>query len=966
MALTQVLVCLSLASVSSTFPANSPSVQIPLVPKEEDLKDPLEKTIPEGVTSHQYHAQQGDGQYSFGYVALGSARRETKMKDGTVEGSYIYVDGDGNVQEVNYVADSSGYRATGSNFPKPGPKVHPIQDTEEVRIAKEQHLKLKENIVRAKQALRAMAFPSQKVDMDMATSSLLAGPDLGDLSALIGDALDDTPSTAAWIQPDDVPVLGTYFEEFKQELSTFGPFTVTKEHGEALPHPTWPILGIEGDVIKQLRRICCPSRLVVNAVQDAGFNTTKTPRDELIWKLGEVCEEDREILATLEHDMATKKAAPKKKYEPKKKDADKGKEGFEIISNSHLVPKVDVIPGDFRHNPLMDKDRPPRFTCKELFPSSFFFIANTFFNDTSENCVDTSGTIRRWLKKSYPRIPELPVESMDDICLKDLRIKMGFPYLFEHLGDCSHTLIFTEARWPRVSERKRSLVIFPYTWENRRWRYPMCIACQDNGARWLLSDSPHLPFPMQLCQKCVLFFGYDSKLNPTVPFTLSMLPLNYTQSLPLNVICCSEHPNAVLIEDYRAGDQICSDCGKVVGDRVIDVGTEWRTFSDRGDQDPSRVGAAENPLLNGSDLSTMIGPSIHPTSFDDGAAKYTNKRTVNSSDRTLLSAFREIDNMAARINLPRMIVDRANLLFKQEICAVSKIRKKEIGRCFKLILKALETNVELITTGDFMSRFCTNLNLPMPIQRAATHIARRAVELDMVPGRSPISIAAAAIYMASQASETSKSQKEIGDIAGVADVTIRQSYKLMLPRAKELFPDTFKFHIPIENLPSSYVNDAIASACLYIACRQEGVPRTFKEICAVSKIRKKEIGRCFKLILKALETNVELITTGDFMSRFCTNLNLPMPIQRAATHIARRAVELDMVPGRSPISIAAAAIYMASQASETSKSQKEIGDIAGVADVTIRQSYKLMLPRAKELFPDTFKFHIPIENLPSS
>lgn len=108
-------------------------------------------------------------------------------------------------------------------------------------------------------------------------------------------------------------------------------------------------------------------------------------------------------------------------------------------------------------------------------------------------------------------------------------------------------------------------------------------------------------------------------------------------------------------------------------------------------------------------------------------------------------------------------------------------------------------------------------------------------------------------------------------------------------------------------------NDAIASACLYIACRQEGVPRTFKEICAVSKISKKEIGRCFKLILKALETSVDLITTGDFMSRFCSNLGLPNMVQRAATHIARKAVEIDIVPGRSPISVAAAAIYMASQ-----------------------------------------------------
>jgi transcription initiation factor TFIIB len=106
----------------------------------------------------------------------------------------------------------------------------------------------------------------------------------------------------------------------------------------------------------------------------------------------------------------------------------------------------------------------------------------------------------------------------------------------------------------------------------------------------------------------------------------------------------------------------------------------------------------------------------------------------------------------------------------------------------------------------------------------------------LVFSRSPISVAAAAIYLASQASEGKKSQKgknshpilylifqikssltcvnsvvkktllfflEIGDIAGVADVTIRQSYRLMFPRAGELFPPDFKFFIPIDKLPCS-------------------------------------------------------------------------------------------------------------------------------------------------------------------
>ncbi|KAK2179753.1 hypothetical protein NP493_474g04006 [Ridgeia piscesae] len=282
---------------------------------------------------------------------------------------------------------------------------------------------------------------------------------------------------------------------------------------------------------------------------------------------------------------------------------------------------------------------------------------------------------------------------------------------------------------------------------------------------------------------------------------------------------------------------ICPDCGLVVGDRVIDVGSEWRTFSnEKSTKDASRVGAAENPLLEGGDLSTMISMGTGSASFDnDGKSIYRNRRQMNSSDRTLMMAFREINQMADRLNLPKMIADRGNMLFKQV----------HEGKSLK--------------------------------------------------GRS---------------------------------------------------------------------NDAIASACLYIACRQEGVPRTFKEICAVSKVSKKDIGRVFKLILKTLETSVELITTGDFMSRFCSNLALPTVVQKAATHIAKKAVDMDLVPGRSPISVAAAAIYMASQASEDKKSQKEIGDIAGVAEVTIRQSYKLIYPRAETLFPEDYKYPSLIALLP--
>ena len=135
-------------------------------------------------------------------------------------------------------------------------------------------------------------------------------------------------------------------------------------------------------------------------------------------------------------------------------------------------------------------------------------------------------------------------------------------------------------------------------------------------------------------------------------------------------------------------------------------------------------------------------------------------------------------------------------------------------------------------------------------------------------------------------------------------------------------------------------NDAVAAACIYIACRQEEMPRYFKEICAVSRHSKKEIGHCFKLICQVTNTQIKTVSTSDFMSRYCTNLHLPIQVKKAAIHIAQKAAELDSAPGWVYLSIAAAAIYMASQASEQKKMQKEVGDVVGVADSTICQSYQ--------------------------
>jgi len=59
---------------------------------------------------------------------------------------------------------------------------------------------------------------------------------------------------------------------------------------------------------------------------------------------------------------------------------------------------------------------------------------------------------------------------------------------------------------------------------------------------------------------------------------------------------------------------------------MVDVGSEWRTFSnDKDSKDMSRVGAAENPLYDGDNLETVMSLGTGAGALDEfGKQKYSN------------------------------------------------------------------------------------------------------------------------------------------------------------------------------------------------------------------------------------------------------------------------------------------------------------------------------------------------------
>ncbi|KAJ9583598.1 hypothetical protein L9F63_022071 [Diploptera punctata] len=117
-------------------------------------------TVPFHVsTSTQYHAQDTLGQFAFHHAGDNQVRTETKSVDGSVRGLYGYVDPNGKLINVHYVADDNGFRVIGANNLPEAPSVpaevsgpEPVKDTPEVVAARAAFQKSYEEAAKAASA----------------------------------------------------------------------------------------------------------------------------------------------------------------------------------------------------------------------------------------------------------------------------------------------------------------------------------------------------------------------------------------------------------------------------------------------------------------------------------------------------------------------------------------------------------------------------------------------------------------------------------------------------------------------------------------------------------------------------------------------------------------------------------------------------------------------------------------------
>jgi transcription initiation factor TFIIB len=285
---------------------------------------------------------------------------------------------------------------------------------------------------------------------------------------------------------------------------------------------------------------------------------------------------------------------------------------------------------------------------------------------------------------------------------------------------------------------------------------------------------------------------------------------------------CPECGSRQLVHDYERAELVCQACGLVIDDDFIDRGPEWRAFDHDQRMKRSRVGAPMTFTIHDKGLSTMIdwrnrdsyGRAI---SSKNRAQLYRLRkwqrriRVSNATERNLAFALSELDRMASALGLPRNIRETSAMVYRDavdknlirgrsiegvaaatlyaacrqcsvprtldEIAEVSRVSRKEIGRTYRFVSR--ELGLKLLPTSplDYVPRFCSGLRLNGEVQSRTIEILRQASERELTSGRGPTGVAAAAIYIASILGGERRTQREVAEVSGVTEVTIRNRYK---------------------------------------------------------------------------------------------------------------------------------------------------------------------------------------------
>ncbi len=276
-----------------------------------------------------------------------------------------------------------------------------------------------------------------------------------------------------------------------------------------------------------------------------------------------------------------------------------------------------------------------------------------------------------------------------------------------------------------------------------------------------------------------------------------------------------------MITDLDTGEIACSNCGAVSLEEIVDTAAEFNAFSAQDYQNNSRVGMKTSLKMADRGLSTIMESQDRDSSGK--RLSIENRRMFyrlrmwdrNSRSSTSIKSFQKaftlLDGISSKLALPESVVEETAYLFRkiaakkiltgkstsamlcatvymtcrltntprtlQDISNAGNIKKKILQRVYRFLMKELELYPETYNPMEFVTRVAKAVGLSEKTERLSFKILTIAEKQNISVSKNPMSMAAAAINLASVMNNQKVTQMKISEASGISAVTIRSRSK---------------------------------------------------------------------------------------------------------------------------------------------------------------------------------------------
>ncbi len=284
---------------------------------------------------------------------------------------------------------------------------------------------------------------------------------------------------------------------------------------------------------------------------------------------------------------------------------------------------------------------------------------------------------------------------------------------------------------------------------------------------------------------------------------------------------CPVCGNDKFVYNYERGEIVCVVCGTVISENLVDLGPEWRAFTNEEKGQRARTGAPITRLVSEA-LTTVIDWRDKDVSGKELDLKrklevirlrkwQTRARVQTSYERNFVQAAQELERLKSSMGVPRPCIEQALEIYRQalekelvrgrsveamaaaalymacrmlktprpldELIRFTKASRREVARCYRLLLRELNVKVPISDPTLYISRVAEQLKLTGDVVKTAIEIINKAKKAGLTAGKDPAGLAAAAVYIASLLHGDNRTQKDFAIAAGVTEVTVRNRYK---------------------------------------------------------------------------------------------------------------------------------------------------------------------------------------------